>query len=65
VIGESCGTYSGVESYVQGIGGEHERNKPFLSRRVWDNIKMYLQEKSWDGGAWTEFIWLGTGGGFF
>jgi hypothetical protein len=22
--------------------------------------------KSWDGGAWTEFIWLrmGTGGGF-
>ena len=31
----------------KGLVGKHEGNKPLLSRRLGDNIKMDLQELGW------------------
>ena len=62
-MGGACGTFGGVESCVQGFGGEPKGKGPLERPRLrWeDNIKMDLQEVGC--GGWTGLIWLRTGTG--
>jgi hypothetical protein len=50
-VGERTGAYKGLVGKPE---GRRPLGKP---RRRWeDNIKMYLQEVRWGGGAWTGLI---------
>jgi len=66
-MGGALSKYRGEMTGIQCFGGE-----TWGKETTWktqntgeDNIKMYLQEVGWGGGAWTSLIWLklGTGGG--
>ena len=62
-MGLACGTYERQERYVQGSGGEMERD--YSEDLGIDGRILRWVFKNCDGEAWSGLVWLriGTGGG--